>query len=47
MKAGARFAFLTDMNSKNNALWHVILHSQHGILLVFQQTVIFLDDTVK
>lgn len=46
MKAGARFGFLTDMNSKNNALWHVTLHNQHGILLVFQQKVIFLDNIV-
>jgi hypothetical protein len=46
MKAGARFGFLTDMNIKNNALWHATLHSQHGILVVFQQTVIFLDNIV-
>jgi len=36
----------TDMNSKNNALWNVTLPSQHGNLLVFQQTVIFLDNIV-
>jgi len=46
MKAGARLGFLTDMKSKNNVLWHVTLHSQHGILLLFQQAVIFLDNIV-
>jgi hypothetical protein len=46
MEAVARFDFLTDMNNKNNALWYVTLHSQHDNLLVFQQTVIFLDDIV-